>query len=330
MAPTAARWHRGAMAIDHSSPGSALPPPPAAPGPTGDRPGPAKRKGRPAFGWIILAAIAYSAVREGLEWAFRSWGGAAGAIVAPFLGLAILLGWRAASRRRVRSRGGVEHTPEVVQKQLDDSGLLPPAYAEDGTIAGSSILVVNQMPKVLEVETHYELFGSSAQPLGTVRQIGQSRGKQVARILTTFDQFFTHHFEVEDLEGRDVLRLTRPRKVFKSSLRVFAGDDRYLGTIQQENVFWKIRFMIYDAQHRPVAQLRAQNVRAWDFRVVAGDRELATIVKSWEGWGRTAFTRADRYVLRINEVVPADLRLLLLATPMIIDLGLKQDARGLT
>jgi uncharacterized protein YxjI len=183
---------------------------------------------------------------------------------------------------------------------------------------------------VLEVETQYDVFGSDAQPLGSITQIGQSRGKQVARVLTAFDQYFTHHFEVRDTEGRPVLRVTRPAKLFRSKLHVFDGDDGFIGTIRQENVFWKIHFRLVDASGNVVGRIQAKNLRAWDFHVVdAAGQEVAMVVKSWEGWGRTAFTRADRYVLRVHvPALPHGLRQLVVAVPLMIDLALKQDARG--
>jgi uncharacterized protein YxjI len=252
-----------------------------------------------------------------------------GLVAVALAAIAVVLGWRLWQRRRASRRGG-EITPEVVAKQLQDSGLLPPAYAEDGTLLGASIVVMDQLPKVLEVETGYEIFGSDAQPLGRIRQIGQSRAKQIVRVIAAFDQFFTHHFEVRDLQDQDVLRVTRPAKLFLSRVEVFDAQNRYLGRIKQQNVFWKINFQLQDAAGNVVGHLRAKNLRAWDFHVEdAWGREIATVVKSWEGWARTAWTRADRYVLRIHEPLHPALRPLVLAIPLTIDVALKQDARGL-
>jgi hypothetical protein len=219
----------------------------------------------------------------------------------------------------------------MVAQQLADSGVGGPAYAEDGTLLGASLLAVNQRAKVLEVNTEFDVFGSDAQLIGAIRQVGQSRGKQIARVFLAFDQFFTHHFEVLDRAGAPVLRLTRPRKVFLTKMHVFDGHDRYIGTIKQENVFWRIRFRILDAAGNHVGSMHAKNVRAWDFHIYdALGREVATVVKSWEGWARTAFTRADRYVVRIHESLPYPMRYLTLATALTADIALKQDARGVS
>jgi hypothetical protein len=278
---------------------------------------------------VIAFAIVFRGGREVVERVAFSRYGFVGVIVAGAAALVLLLAWRADQRRRARKRGGVEVTPEMVAKQLADSGLGAPAFVEDGTLLGASLMVVNQRPKILEINTEYDVSGSDAQPLGAIRQFGQTRGKQVARLLTAFDQLFTHHFELLDNAGQPVLRLTRPRKLFLSKVHVFDGADRFLGTIRQENVFWKIRFQLVDAAGNVVGGMRAQNVRAWDFQVHDSlGREVATVIKSWEGWARTALTRADRYVVRIHEPLPYPLRHLALATALTADIALKQDARG--
>lgn len=308
-----------------------LPPPPSPVAPSSPvGPGSSKRRGRPAFGAVVGAAIALRGGREVLERVAFSRYGFLGVLLVGALALALVIGWRADQRRRARKRGGVEFTPEVVQKQLADSGLGGPAFAEDGSLLGASVLVVNQRPKILEVETAYEVFGSDAAALGSIRQIGQSRFQQVARVLTAFDQYLTHHFEVLDTAGRPVLRLTRPWKVFLTKMHVFDGNDVYLGTIRQENVFWKIRFQLLDPQGRIVGRMHAKNVRAWDFQILdLTGREVAMVVKSWEGWARTAFTRADRYVVRVHEQLAPPLRQLAFATALTADMALKQDARGI-
>jgi uncharacterized protein YxjI len=298
--------------------------------PTGERRrGRGGRKGRPAFGLLVGMAIVFRIGRSLADDVARAqfgWGGVAAVAV---LGIALVVGWRMWHRRRSRAAGG-EFTAEAVIAQIEASELGPPAFPEDGTLLGASVLVINQHAKILEVHTDYDIFGSAGQQLGTVRQIGQSRTKAVARILTVFDQFFTHHFDVLDAHGQPVIRLTRPRKVFLTKLHVFDGHDWYLGTIRQRNVFWKIRFEIVDLHGQVVGQLRAENLRAWDFQVLdRTGRLVAEVVKSWEGWGRTAFTRADHYVVKVHEPLVEPMRRLTMAAAIAADVALKQDARGL-
>ena len=306
------------------------PPAPEAPAPE-QRPRNAARRGRPAFGAVVVVAIGLRAGRQVVESVASDHFGILGVIAIGALVIAAILVWRGGLRRRIRARGGTEFPTELVLDQIAASGVGGPAFPEDGTLLGASLLVVNQHSKVLEIQTTYDVFGSNGRPLGAIRQIGQSRGKQLARILTVFDQYFTHHFELLANDGRPVLRLTRPAKIFRSKIHVFDGDNRFLGTIRQQNIFWKINFQLVDWQGNVIGHLRADNVRAWDFQVYDSyERPVATVVKTWEGWARTVFTRADRYVVRIHTPLPEPLLQLTLATALSADVALKQDARGIS
>lgn len=287
-------------------------------------------RARPAFGAVVVVAIVLRLGREVVERVALSRYGLAGVAAVGLMVLGIMLVWRINGRARARRRGGAELTADEVRAQVEASGLGPPAFAEDGTLLGASVLAFNQRTKLVEAVTEYEVFDASGQRLGAIRQIGQSKLRLVARVLTAFDQWFTHHFDLLDTNGEPVLRLTRPRKLFRSKVHVFDGADRFVGTIQQVNIFWKIRFELRAANGQVVGFLRAENLRAWDFHVYDWhERIVATVIKSWEGWARTVFSRADRYVLRVHEPLADPLRQLTLATALAADIALKQDARGL-
>lgn len=304
-----------------------LPPPaPSLPAPSPAGPPPAKPKARrPAFALLALAGIAVRLARDvsGNLW------GPVGALVAAGVGVAAIVTWRLVVRSKARKRGGHELTPAEIRDQIVRAGGLEPAYPEDGTLRGASVLVVNQRSKLLEVQTQYDVYGSNGEAVAHVLQHGQSGWKQAARILTSFDQFFTHHLDITDADGALALRITRPRKVFRSRINVYDAANTYLGCLRQVNVFGHIRFSLFDAADRQLAELRAENWRAWDFTVtMANGTEVARITKSWEGWMRTFASTADRYVVRIHHRLGDPLHALVLATALSVDLALKQDARG--
>lgn len=288
-----------------------------------------RRAKRPPFVGVVAALIAFRLGRDVVFQSAARGYGLVGIVVVVALGLGTIVVWRARQRRITARQGGEELSGEQIRQQIVDSGLAAPAFAEDGTLLGASIVVVNQRTKLLEINTAYDLYGSAGQRLGRITQIGQSRGKQAARLFTAFDQFFTHHLKISDLNGAPLLRLTRPRKIFLTKVHVFDGSNRFLGTIKQRNVFGRIRFDLVDAQHQVVGSLRATHLKAWDF-VVRDTREveLATLVKSWEGWARTALTRSDRYVVRVHAPLPDPIRSLTVAAALSVDLALKQDARS--
>jgi uncharacterized protein YxjI len=176
----------------------------------------------------------------------------------------------------------------------------------------------------------YGVFDHDGRPLATVTQYAQSRIKRVVRVFTGFDQFLTHHFAVHDPQGALLGTITRPRKLFRSRVLLHDGAGNHIGTLRQENIFFHIRFAVELPTGTPIARLVANNWRAWDFRIEDRDgRVLASLVKTWEGWGRTFLTTADRYVVAIHEPLPEPLRTLTVATALAVDVALKQDSRGL-
>jgi hypothetical protein len=293
--------------------------------------GPVGRPRRPNLVVLIIMGALFLGGERGLRYAAeRSFGPVVGAIVffAVFVGL--ITGWRMFARSRRRRGLDEDYSPERVRTWVAQSGIGEPAFEGDGTLVNAPILVLSQRTKAIEVVTEYGVFDHHGQPLATVTQYAQSGFKRVLRALTAFDQFFTHHFAVHAPNGALIGTITRPRKVFRSRVVLHDGFGNHIGTLRQENIFFHIRFAIELPTGTPVARLVASNWRAWDFRIETLDgRTLAQLVKTWEGWGRTFLTTADRYVVRINEPLPEPIRTLTVATALAVDVALKQDSRGL-
>jgi uncharacterized protein YxjI len=219
---------------------------------------------------------------------------------------------------------------EKVKRQIAKSGAQGAAWAGDGTLLGEPVLVVNQKTKLIELTNEYKVLDQEGQEIGAVRQVGQSTAKKALRLVGSFDQFMTHTYEIADADGDVLLKLTRPRKAFKSRFLVAGPQDVEIGQVVQENVFGKIRFAL-EARGERVGSLNAQNWRAWNFSIRDGtDQEVARITKTFEGVARTVFTTADHYVVHIHRPLHEPLRSLALASALCVDTALKQDSRGLT
>ncbi len=202
------------------------------------------------------------------------------------------------------------------------------AFVGGGTLFTEPVLVVNQKTKIIELTNEYSVFDAAGKQLGAVRQTGQTTLKKALRLVSSVDQFMTHTLEVTDASGATQLTLTRPRKVFKSTIVVARPDGSELGRIVQENVVGKIRFGI-EADGKRVGGIQGENWRAWNFSIKdESDTEIGRITKTWEGLARTAFTTADHYVVQIHKELPEPLRSLVVASALCVDTALKQDKRG--
>jgi uncharacterized protein YxjI len=202
------------------------------------------------------------------------------------------------------------------------------AFVGGGTLFTEPVLVVNQKTKIIELTNEYSVFDAAGKQLGAVRQTGQTTLKKAARLLTSLDQFMTHTLEVTDASGAVQLTLTRPRKVFKSTIVVQRPDGSEVGRIVQENMVGKIRFGM-EADGKRLGGIQGENWRAWNFGIMddAGT-EVGRITKTWEGLARTVFTTADHYVVQIHKELPEPLRSLVVASALCVDTALKQDKRG--
>jgi uncharacterized protein YxjI len=197
-----------------------------------------------------------------------------------------------------------------------------------GSLLSEPVLVVNQKAKLIELTNQYAVFDGNGRQIGSVSQVGQSTAKKVLRAVSSLDQFMTHKLEVTDMAGAVQMRITRPRKVMKSTVIVEAPDGGEIGRIVQENMIGKIHFGLESGGQR-FGAIRAENWRAWNFRIEdANGNEVARITKTWEGLAKTMFTTADNYVVQIQANLPQPLLALVVASALSVDTALKQDSRG--
>jgi uncharacterized protein YxjI len=242
-----------------------------------------------------------------------------------------------AGRQQVDAGGEVrrpedDHVPvgresaEKVQKQVARAaGDAAAAFQGGGTLLTEPVLVVNQKAKLIEITNQYAVYDQHGTQIGAVQQVGQSTARKALRLLTNVDQYLTHKLEVKDMAGAAVLTLTRPAKVFKSTVVVGDATGAEVGRIVQENMVGKIRFRL-EAAGQAMGSLNAENWRAWNFSIKdQAGVEVARITKTWAGLAAAAFTTADRYVVQIHRPLDEPLRSLVVAAALCVDTALKQD-----
>lgn len=198
-----------------------------------------------------------------------------------------------------------------------------------GTLFTEPVLVVNQKAKIIELANQYGVFDREGNQIGAVNQVGQSALKKALRLVSSVDQFLTHRLEITDRSGAVVLRLTRPAKIFKSTVVVENAAGGEIGRIVQKNMIGKINFGL-ESGGQPLGEIKAENWRAWNFRIEdTTGAEVARITKTWEGLAKTMFTTADNYVVQVHRRLAQPLASMVVAAALSIDTALKQDDRGL-
>lgn len=215
-----------------------------------------------------------------------------------------------------------------VREQVAEKAKLGSVGTGGGTIFTESVLVVNQKAKLIELANEYKVFDAAGAQIGTVRQVGQSRGKKVARFLFNFDMLMRHELQIVDLAGVTQLSVIKPRAFLRPKLLVNGAAGELLGSIAIKLRIGKARFLLFDATGVEVGTLNAENFRAWNFTMTdAAGAEIATITKTWEGLGKAIFTNADNYVVQLLVPLTNPLLSIAIASSLGIDLILKQ-AKG--
>ena len=127
--------------------------------------------------------------------------------------------------------GDPSNIPQQVscQDRHRGAGVQDTAFQGGGTLFTEPVLVVNQKAKIIELNNQYSVFNKDGQQVASVNQVGQSAAKKAMRLLTSLDQFMTHKLEVADMQGRVLLRITRPAKVMKST--VIVSDANQAGRL---------------------------------------------------------------------------------------------------
>ena len=140
-----------------------------------------------------------------------------------------------------------------------------------------------------------------------------------------YKRFTPFDLHVTTVDGNPILRASRGSAFLRSNVSVFDEDDQVLGTFKQRLLSVGGAFEVLDEHGKALCQLIGKWT-GWDFRFVAGDRELAHVAKKWAGIGKEMFTSADNYILEIDEAVPANsaLRQLILSAVLCIDMVLKE------
>jgi uncharacterized protein YxjI len=217
-----------------------------------------------------------------------------------------------------------------VQRQVRKLGVADPAQAGGGTLFTEQILVVNQKAKLFERKAEYSVFDQHGRKVAGVRQFGIS----MSRMVVGRDNA-TKRLQIVDAEGRPILTLTRPATVLKSKVTVMREDGTPVGHIVQENFGvlasilggrFNIRFRM-ESGGETLGTINAESWQAWDFSIQdPHGAEIARITKTWAGFSKEMFTKADNYVLEMHRTLEDPLLSLVVSAALAVDTVLKQDS----
>lgn len=110
--------------------------------------------------------------------------------------------------------------------------------------------------------------------------------------------------EVRDGVGQLVLRLTRGVSLFRSTVKVFDGNEVLLGKFRQKILSLGGKLHVLDANDQVICTVQGKMI-SFDYKFLRDGEQIALVTKKWMGLGRELFTSADNYVINIEPTVAA-------------------------
>ncbi|MFC4784021.1 phospholipid scramblase-related protein [Nocardioides sp. MAHUQ-72] len=217
----------------------------------------------------------------------------------------------AVGQPRARRKAPGKSKATQIQEQVQNLGLANTAGSPDLAIHSEPILVINQKGKLVELRAEYAIYDRNGLQLAAVR------GKRMSS-----------RMQVVDMAGRSLLDLRREATILSSKVLVTADDGAKVGRIVPSKNLNQIdrSFKLEDARNKRIGAVYAEDSgRHRDFNVQdTGGTVVARIIKTRAGLAKELFTKGDNYVVEFPGHLAGPLRLLSIATALVIDTSFHQ------
>ena len=216
-----------------------------------------------------------------------------------------------------------------VLNQIRKHGIEAAENVGGSSLFTEQVLVINQRAKLFERKAEYSVFNQQGVRVGGARQFGMSMSRMVVG-----QENATKRIQIIDESGVPVLTLIRPATFLKSKITVMRDDGTPVGHIVQENLGvmasllggrFNIRFRM-ESEGEVLGTISAESWHAWDFSIQdQRGAEIARITKTWAGFSKEMFTKADNYVLEMHRKLEGPLLSLVVSAALAVDTVLNQD-----
>ncbi len=197
------------------------------------------------------------------------------------------------------------------------------APADPAWLLAHAKFVIDQKAKLIELRNEYSIYDEHGNRIGSVMQVGQSLLTRIVRLLSRSDSLLGVKLEIREANGAVALLLHKP--ALRVTCTVARPNGTEIGRVAAKIRLGKARLALTDPAGNLVGEVRAENLRAWNFNVQdASGRLIARVDKKWAG-ARELFTTADKYRVELDPNLTDPLRSLVVASCLAIDTLLKQQ-----
>jgi uncharacterized protein YxjI len=193
------------------------------------------------------------------------------------------------------------------------------------SVLSKNLFLVKEHVGMFKAANNYDIYDPDSNEL--IMECRENKLGFFTKLLrfSDYKRMTPFNVEISDAQGNLLLSVSRGVSIFLSDVKVHDGQGVLIGGFKQKLFSIGGKFDVQDPSGQALCHLKG-SWTGWNFRFLAGERQLAQVSKEWAGLGKEMFTSADNYVLNIADDVPeeAPVRKLILAAVMCIDMVLKE------
>jgi len=186
-----------------------------------------------------------------------------------------------------------------------------------------SVYLVTEDTGLMRAGNSYKVVNSKGEKLGILHEEIPGFLKKMLKF-TPLKTLLSFRIRFFDDENNIILDLQRPFTFFLSNINIISADGKRLGYFKQKFKLWSGKFDVFDDSNKFIASIKG-DWRDWNFKIIDDKKnKIGEINKKWSGLVKEILTTDDTYLIKVNDDLPVDEKILIVSSAIIIDMVLKE------
>jgi len=186
-----------------------------------------------------------------------------------------------------------------------------------------SAFLVTEKTGLMRAGNSYGVTDSTGAKIGLLLEEIPGFAKKMLKF-TPLKTLLAFQIKFYDDENKLILTLSRPFTLFLSKVNIISADGKRLGFFKQKFKLWSGKFDVFDDKNRFVASIKG-DWRDWNFKIIDDKKnKIGEINKKWAGLVKEILTTDDTYLIKVDEQLPIEEKILIVSSAIVIDMVLKE------
>ncbi len=177
-----------------------------------------------------------------------------------------------------------------------------------------------------ETKNKYQILDEQKNELGFIIEQGSGILHTLKRIFLRSHRPF--EIIVMDNSGEKLLQFNRRFFWFFSDLNIQLENKKYGSIHRRFSLFSKV-YSVLDSSEREIFRVKSPFWRIWSFPIFNNmNQNVGIITKKWQGFVKEVFTDSDGYLIKLNNSLTPEQKVLLFSCGISIDFDYFENNQG--